>query len=286
MRWQTLLGIFLALIIFAGACLAGFMFFFIQEPDFSKLRKPFEIEILDSNGQKTRYTTGPGSANWTPLAHISNYMIFAVISSEDTSFYSHKGVDFHEIQEAMKKDIKEKRWARGASTITQQVIKNVYLTPEKSITRKVRELIWAQKIEKALNKNEILEVYFNIVEWGPGFYGVKSAANHYFGKSPIQLTLKESAFLAMLLPSPRKYHSYFAKKELTPYASSRVDQIIRVMKNMGFIADSEYEAGLRETMWERDGIPSEGPTGLDPNIMDMQEEPPVLPEEDPVPITD
>jgi hypothetical protein len=118
-------------------------------------------------------------------------------------------------------DIEEGRFARGASTITQQVVKNVYLSQEKTITRKIREMIWARALNKTLTKREILTFYVNLVEFGPGLYGVRDAARAYFGKSPAELSPKEAAFLVMLLPSPRRYSVSYRQKHLTPYARRR-----------------------------------------------------------------
>ena len=102
-------------------------------------------------------------------------------------------------------DIEEGRFAHGASTITQQVVKNVYLSQEKTITRKIREMIWARALNKTLTKREILTFSRQSREFGPGLYGVRDAARVYFGKSPAELSPKEAAFLVMLFPSPRRY---------------------------------------------------------------------------------
>ena len=187
---------------------------------------------------------------WVPISEISNFAIMAVIASEDTSFFSHKGIDFNELKEAIKKDLKEKRWARGASTLTQQVVKNVYLGREKTLWRKLKEFFWARELEKAITKTEIINFYLNMVEWGPDIYGISEAARHYFNTTPSALTAKQGAFLAMLLPSPIKYHSYFRKKALTDWAQDRVDHILKVMNAMGFIDDETYQTASAEPLWE------------------------------------
>jgi monofunctional biosynthetic peptidoglycan transglycosylase len=242
----------LALIVVLGGFIALLTHYFMTTPDFTKLRGPFEMVFNVSKTEKIKKMTGPGTSNWVSLSNISNSLILTILASEDSSFYSHKGVDFHEIKEALKKDIKEKKWARGASTITQQVVKNIYLSQEKTLTRKLREVIWARAVETVLSKNEILELYLNIVEWGPNIFGIKAATQYYFSKPPSQLTLKESAFLALLLPSPKKYHSYFAKKELTDFSHKRIQSILNIMYKLHYITEEELTQSLAEPLWEKD----------------------------------
>ena len=146
-------------------------------------------------------------------------------------------------------DIEEGRFARGASTITQQVVKNVYLSQEKTITRKIREMIWARALNKTLTKREILTFYVNLVEFGPGLYGVRDAARVYFGKSPAELSPKEAAFLVMLLPSPRRYSVSYRQKHLTPYARRRVSQILLIMHKMGVLDEGAYASARAEALW-------------------------------------
>lgn len=252
MKNSKLLSFILAFIVVLGGFVALLAHYFMTTPDFTKLRAPFEMTFNISKTEKIKKITGPGSANWVNLSSISNSLILTILASEDSSFYSHKGVDFHEIKEALKKDIKEKKWARGASTITQQVVKNIYLSQEKTLTRKLREVVWARSLETVLSKNDILGLYLNIVEWGPNIFGIKAAAQYYFSKPPSQLTLKESAFLALLLPSPKKYHSYFAKKELTPFADKRIESILKIMYKLHYITEEELTQSLAEPLWEKD----------------------------------
>lgn len=218
-------------------------------PDFSQMNKKVQLTVKKADRTKTTKWFGPETPDWVPMSGISDYAIAAVISSEDTSFYSHQGVDYHELKEAIKKDLKEKKWARGASTLTQQVVKNVYLTQEKTITRKFREILWAGELEKSLTKSQILCFYLNMAEWAPGIYGIKGAAQHYFQKSPAELSAKESAFLAMLLPSPWRYHIYYVKKEITPWAQKRIERILTVMNKMGYLDETEYQGALAENLW-------------------------------------
>ncbi len=254
---KILLAATLALVLLGGAALALVVNVLTVTPDFTKLRDEMPIPVTLRDKSKSTRMVGPRAPHWVRMSDISDHLLMAVISSEDTSFFSNQGVDFHELQEAIKKDLKEKKWARGASTLTQQVVKNVYLSQEKTISRKIQELIWAREMDKVLSKSEILCFYVNMAEWGLGIYGIQEAANYYFQIPPSQLSPKQSAFLAMLLPSPKKYEMYFQKKELTPWATSRVEQILHVMNKMNFLDDEEYTAAMNEALWVKGNVAPE-----------------------------
>ena len=181
-------------------------------------------------------------ADWTPLSKISKKAQGAVIVSEDWAFYSHPGYDEKQLKETIEQSIEEKKLTRGASTITQQVVKNIYLSKEKSLIRKARELWMATKIEKVLGKNRILELYFNIAELGEGIFGIGLASQFYFKKQPSELSAKEGAFLAMLLPSPKKYAISFRKGELTPYARRIIHSILNKMVMAHYLSPEERDA--------------------------------------------
>ncbi len=222
----------------------------VATPSFTDLQTQVPVTIKLANGKESKRMVGPSAPGWVPLDSISPYLVHAVIAQEDASFYLHKGVDYFEIKEAVKRDLKEKRYARGASTITQQVVKNVFLSREKSLWRKVKEFVWAREMEKALSKHKILSFYLNMVELGPGIYGVGRASQYYFGISPSGLNLKQAAFLALLLPSPTKYHNhYFEKKQLTEWANKRINHTLHVMLKMNFINQASYDAAMGEELW-------------------------------------
>jgi monofunctional biosynthetic peptidoglycan transglycosylase len=180
---------------------------------------------------------------WVSFSQISKHAIHAVIVSEDWSFFEHAGYDLEELKASFQKNLAKGMFARGGSTLTQQTVKNVFLSREKSLWRKIKELILALKMEEELSKTKILEVYFNVVEWDRGVYGISNASNHYFGKSPGTLNPKEAAFLAMLLPGPKKYSVSFHKRELTPFARSRIRDILGKMEKAHFISEEE------RTLW-------------------------------------
>lgn len=193
----------------------------------------------------------PGKPSYVPLSRISPHMRNAVIASEDTTFWQHQGLDFHELQKSFEKNLAQGRFARGGSTITQQLAKNLYLSSEKSLLRKAREAVIAIQLEKILSKEEILEKYLNVVEFGDGIFGVKQAASVYFGKAPSELTAVDSAFLAFLLPNPKKYSVSFKKKQLTPFARREIKNILSKLHYFKKISAEEYAAALSqvEHMW-------------------------------------
>lgn len=258
-RWGRTLSfvVMIGLVLGIGLVTGVVAYSFLRPPDFKSLRASVPVKILTAAGKPSVRRVGPKTSDWVPLKRISDYFLMAVISSEDTSFFQHDGVDFHELREAIKKDIQEKRWARGASTITQQVVKNVFLSSEKSLIRKLLEVMWAWQLDKKLSKSEILCFYANMVELGPGIYGIGRASRYYFGVSPLELTPRQAAFLAMLLPAPRKYYVYYREKVMSPWATARVNRILEVMFRLGFLTSVERQGALAEHLWGEGGTVSE-----------------------------
>lgn len=171
-----------------------------------------------------RYT----QADWVDLDHISPYMQLAVIASEDQRFPEHWGIDMVSTQKAIEDMISGERF-RGASTLTQQTVKNLYLWPGKDLLRKGVEAYLSLLIELEWGKHRILEVYLNIVEFGPGIFGVQAASLHYFGIPASQLSMSQSARLAAVLPNPYK----FRVQSPSPYIWQRVDWIETQMNQLG-----------------------------------------------------
>ncbi len=145
---------------------------------------------------------------WVPLSAISQNLQHAVIISEDDTFFEHSGINFRMMKEAFKVNLERKSYARGASTITMQLARNAFLTKDKSLVRKLKEMILARRIEKTLTKNRILELYLNIVEWGENIYGAEAAAQYYFGKPAHELDLAEATLLASILPNPKRFNPF------------------------------------------------------------------------------
>lgn len=189
--------------------------------------------------------------NWVSLKEISKYGVGAIVLAEDWGFYQHTGFDLNQIQVAFQEMLNGIRF-RGASTISQQMVKNVYLTEDRTLWRKMHEIILTQKVESVLSKNRILEIYLNVIEFGPGIIGIKEASRHYFKKNPNALLPKEAAFLAMMLPSPIRYYVSFKNRKLTPFAKERVDAILVKMRIGKLISPREYESQrMTKFSWEK-----------------------------------
>jgi len=144
---------------------------------------------------------------WIPLRSITQDAVDAVVVSEDGTFWGHDGFDWFEFKESIERNFEEGRAARGASTITQQLVKNLYLSSSKNPLRKLKEWMLTWYMEKQLSKSRILEIYLNVIEWGDGVYGIEAASRYYFDKSASALNREECARLAAIIPSPRKHRA-------------------------------------------------------------------------------
>ncbi len=216
------------------------------------------VEVLGSQYPVVHFR-GPGNPptvelissrplSWVRISSVSSHAVGAILVSEDWAFYSHPGYDLDQMREAMQHDLKKGRFARGASTITQQVVRNVFLTREKTLWRKIRELVLAARLDRELSKSRILEIYLNIAEWGPGIFGIGKASQFYFNKAPSELTAREGAFLALLLPSPIRYGQSFRQKKLTPYARKTLSEILSKMVRAQRITEEQRSNALAERM--------------------------------------
>ena len=228
------------------AFIAG-MGFFMVYPDVSKLKKenPKKTSFMEyreeewrKKGKKIRL-----QKKWVPLSHISPYLMKAIIIAEDDKFWSHKGFDLDAIQKALEKDLEKGTFKFGGSTISQQLVKNLYLTPSKNPLRKAKETIITWRLERALNKRRILEIYLNVVEWGEGIFGIEAAAQHYYSKTAIALSPQEAARLAAVLPNPRRYRPNGSSK----YVEKRATIIYDIMVRRGIVVP-EYEDVMKESV--------------------------------------
>ncbi|MBI4826368.1 MAG: monofunctional biosynthetic peptidoglycan transglycosylase [Nitrospirae bacterium] len=177
---------------------------------------------------------------WVPLNKISPYLAKAVLIGEDDKFWSHEGFDYEAIQKAVEKDVKAKKFKVGASTISQQLAKNLFLSPSKSPLRKIREAVITWRMEKALSKKRILELYLNVAEWGDkGIFGIEAAARHYYNKPASALGPEEASRLAAVLPNPRKFNPLGDSR----YVANRSRLIYSIMVKRGIVAPEYDEAG-------------------------------------------
>lgn len=179
--------------------------------------------------------------NYRHLKEISPYLKNLVLISEDASFYGHNGFDWDELKNSFERNLSVGRAARGGSTITQQLAKNVFLNSEKTIARKIREALLTVQIESILTKDKIFEKYLNVIEWGPQIYGVEAAAQHYFNKPASALNLLEAAYLTFLIPNPKGYSKSFARG-LTPYGRFRITDLCFRLYKTKRITEDQYLA--------------------------------------------
>lgn len=201
------------------------------------------IQVKDWEGNFHPFVVGPENRYWTPSSQIPPEMKWAVILAEDSNFYKHEGFDVKAIKQAIKYDLEKKSFARGASTITQQVAKNLFLSRKKSITRKAMELYLAWRMEQELTKGRIIELYLNVVELGPMVYGIGHGARYYFGKPASDLTPRECAFLAAMLPGPRlAYNPYKNLRRVL----KRSNMIVKLLRQKGVLSEGEYRSALAE----------------------------------------
>jgi monofunctional biosynthetic peptidoglycan transglycosylase len=195
-----------------GLCLpigAVLFFWLLKMPDVSALRatNPTGTALMEARQTQAEAKGRTIERHWTwaPLSRISPHLRQAVVEGEDASFFTHEGFDWEGIKDAALYNLEAGKLRRGGSTITQQLAKNLYLSSERSLLRKAREALITRSLEQHLTKERILELYLNVAEWGQGVYGAEAAARHHFKKSSRDLTADEAAWLAAILPSPRRY---------------------------------------------------------------------------------
>ena len=210
-------------------------------PDVTTLKKtnPTVTALIEQRAEEHRAKPRP-IRTWVPYNSISANLRNAVLIAEDSAFFQHSGYDIDEIKESVKRNWREKRFARGASTITQQLAKNVYLSTSRNPLRKLREFFIAQELERNLSKQRIFEIYLNVIEWGDGIYGAEPAARRYFGKSASELLPEEAAVLAAMIPNPRRYTPARNLKYLEKRKKEILDRLLR----WKYLPPDEYEAAV------------------------------------------
>jgi penicillin-binding protein 1A len=213
-----------------------------------RLRGDFVYETTDASGERVRIDVSPASPDFVPRAELPPLFQRALLISEDAAFFSHQGLDLAELPKALAANWAGAGALRGASTISQQLAKNLFLTRERSLARKLQELPLAFLLESALGKDRILEIYVNVIEWGPGVYGLRPAARYYFGKQPGELSPKETAFLVVMIPGPIKYQRSFNEGALSSGLEPLVVNLLAKLRSVDALSDQEYEAALAETL--------------------------------------
>ena len=185
----------------------GFKILKYGEANLSKLNGEFAYRAIEDGRPQRGVLVGSANPNYTPLSDNSPYLRKSVLTTEDPSFFSHKGFITEALKQSIIKNIKTKKFSRGGSTISMQLVKNVFLTREKTLSRKLEEILLVYILEnnRIVSKERMLEVYFNVIEWGPNVYGIGEASNFYFQKHPSQLNLNECLFLATIVPRPKGF---------------------------------------------------------------------------------
>lgn len=206
--------------------------------------------------------------SWVPLPRISKHLIHAVIAAEDQKFFGHEGVDWDAVQEALETDRKRGRFARGGSTITQQLAKNLYFNIDRSLVRKAREVVVARWLEDDLDKRRILELYLNVIEWGDGIFGCQAAAQRYYGKPAAALDEVEAAGLAAMIPNPRRINP----RVNAPRHARAQRRVLWLMRVAGYLARDVGGLGAEPPPEDRGEDEGEEPPAATPPA-----EPPATP---------
>lgn len=240
-RLLGLAGKLLLLVLAAGAALLAFEWLRLPDPAVLAGRDPGATALMR---ERQRELGRPLRHSPVPLERISIHLRRAVVLAEDARFWRHDGIDWVETRQAATEALERRRLGRGASTLTQQLAKNLYLSEERSLTRKAREWVLAWRLERTLTKRRILELYLNHVEWGEGVFGAEAAARHHFGKPAAELEPAEAAVLAAMLPAPRR------RNLATPDAAllRRARRVARLLVDAGFAPHEATEQRVEELL--------------------------------------
>lgn len=220
----------------------------------------FTYRTYHPDGTPSDTTTGPGTESWTNLDDISPFMVAAVLTTEDGAFYRHHGFNHSAIKNSVAANLKARRFVRGASTISMQLAKNLFLSREKTLSRKIEEVILTDYLEQVFRKDDVMELYLNVVEFGPDVYGITKAADYYFGRKPEELDLPECFFLASLLPSPSRYGKLRDKGEVPETWMRHLTALMEIAAKNGKITKAELAEGLTQTIaFHKPGDPPPAP---------------------------
>jgi hypothetical protein len=216
-------------------------------PAISRLRGDFVFHSDGGLGGPQRpIDVSPSSPDFIALQDVPPLFVRTLLLAEDAGFYGHRGIDLRELPSALLTNWSRGGAARGASTITQQLAKNLFLSRDKEVGRKLQELAITFLLESALGKDRILEIYLNIIEWGPDLRGLRPAARHYFGCEPQALTPAQMAFLVAIIPGPIKYQRSFARGTPGPGLRLLIDNLLTKLRSVDAIGEEEYQRALSE----------------------------------------
>ncbi len=247
-RWVRItLSALLLLVVLASVGVGGMLFYFSQElPSIATLKKyePSQATRVYSEDKQIIGQFFIERRVFVPLSKMPKPLLHAILAIEDARFYEHGGFDYVRMIRAALKNLEKLRFSEGASTITQQLARSLFLTPERTLTRKIKELLLALKMEQMLKKDEILEIYLNQIYFGHGAYGVQAASRTYFGKDVGNLSLAEAAFVAGLPKSPNAYSPYYHADKV----KVRQGVVLKRMVDEGFITEKQYHATYKQDL--------------------------------------
>lgn len=215
-------------------------------PAISRLRGDFVFRSDEGAGPHRPIDVSPASPDFIALHDIPPLFVRTLLLAEDAGFYGHRGIDLRELPSALLTNLSRGDTARGASTITQQLAKNLFLSRDKEVGRKLQELAITFLLESALDKDRILEIYLNIIEWGPDLRGLRPAARRYFDCEPQALTPAQMAFLVAIIPGPIKYQSSFARGTPGPGLRLLIDNLLAKLLSVQAIGEEEYHRALND----------------------------------------
>jgi hypothetical protein len=223
-----------------------------------RLLEPFEHMVELDQDEWVSFVVGPDNPAYVPITEVSPYLIKSLMTTEDSAFYQHKGFIVREFRTALVKNLEAGYFRYGASSITMQLVKNVLLYREKTLARKLQELFLTWDIENVLEKDRILEIYLNVIEYGPGLYGIGPASRHYFGKEPRDLNPVEAAFFSSILPGPKQRYKQYCDGTLTKWTSGKIERILGLMRKRDRLTEEEYQKALATPLlFVKDGSETE-----------------------------
>ena len=213
-------------------------------PAIERLKGPFSHQAKDAAGRSYDIRVAPGSPGFVALEEVPELFLRTLLLGEDSNFWGHPGIDLAELPAAIATNVARGAFARGGSTISQQLAKNLFLSREKRLGRKLEEAALALLLDASLGKRRVLEIYLNVIEWGPGVYGLRPAARHYFGREPSELTAKQMAFLVSMIPGPVKYQGSIAGGVPSPFFEGLMATLLAKLASVSALTPEEYEAAL------------------------------------------
>ena len=236
---------FSSLLLFFGLTVGVVVYIYLSLPavNYLKTQNPQSTALIKQRLREAQQAGQILSIRqiWVGFDGIPSLLKESVRVAEDARFYEHEGIDYDEIGEAVKKNFEQGQWARGASTITQQLAKNLFLSTEKSLWRKIKEYFLTWRLEKELSKNRIFHLYLNVIEFGPGIFGVEAAARHYYGKGVGQLNLDEIVRLTAVIPKPLTENP----NRQSHWLKWKARWILSVLRKTGHISAEHYHQAAR-----------------------------------------